>query len=57
VATRRVRPDVAQSAIEGDQQSSVSGCSGHDLRIRRTAEFLVDDGVDIVSGGDEHLAS
>jgi hypothetical protein len=54
---RRVRPDVAQSAIEGDQQSFVSGCSGHDLRIRRTAEVLVDDGVDIVSGGDEHLAS
>jgi hypothetical protein len=57
MATRRVRPDVAQSAVEGDQQSFVSGCSGHDLRIRRPAQVLVDDGVDIVSGGDEDLAS
>ncbi len=45
------------AAIEGDQQSSGGGCTGHDLRISCTCEVLVEDGVDIAAGGDEHLAS
>ncbi len=40
----------------GDQQSSGGGCSSHDPRIGGTCEVLVDDGVDIVSGGDEYVA-
>ena len=56
VAARRVGPDVAQSPIQRDQQSSGGGRSGHDLRISCTCEVLVDDGVDIVSGGGENLA-
>ena len=56
MATRRVGPDVAQSAIEGDQQASDSGRSGHELRVSCSCDVLVDDGVDIVSGGDENLA-
>ena len=47
-------PDVVQSTIQRNQQPSDSG---RDLRIDCACAVLLDDGVDIVSGSDEHLVS
>ncbi len=45
-------PDFAQFTIQRNQQPSDSG---RDLRIDCACADLLDDGVDIVSGSDEHL--
>ena len=55
MAARRIGTDVTQPAIQVINSRPRGGRGSHDPRIRRTGEVLVDGGVDVMPGGNEHL--
>ena len=54
VAARWVATDVAKAAIQRDQKPSGVGGRLDDHGVHGTGQAFADDGVGVVSGGDEH---
>jgi len=56
VSARYVRPDVAETAVQCDQEASVASCTLDHMRVRRALKILVGGGIDIVTGVNKRLS-
>ena len=46
---------VAEAEVEGDEGPQVAHGAGEDIRVGVAGELLIDDGIDVVAGGDERV--